>query len=140
LREAGLPISTAWMLVETACHWMIVTVPRNWREVLPDTTSAELTHRVGELMSNSRPGRMCPVTYVLDDDIDPSNIADVLWALGTRVHPDLRQERWSVEILPWYQCYTAQERHSGHGPIVVHDGLLPPVGEEQIVAATFENL
>ena len=47
---------------------------------------------------------------------------------------------WPVEILPWYQCYTEEERHSGHGSIVVHDGLLPPVGDERAVPATFENL
>ena len=38
--------------------------------------------------------------------------------------PNLRQEHWPVPILPWYLCYTEQERHAGRGPIVVHDGLL----------------
>ena len=140
LRNAGLPTTTAWLLVDTACHWMIITVPRNWRDVLPQTSTTEFVHRVGELMSTSRVGHMCPVTYVLDDDIDPSNISDVLWALGTRIHPNLRQEHWPVPILPWYQCYTEQERHTGQGPIVVHDGLLPPVGDGRARPATFDNL
>ncbi len=140
LRNAGLPITTAWLLVDTSCHWMVVTVPRNWRDVVPNTSTTDFVHRIGELMSTNRAGRMCPVTYVLDDDIDPSNISDVLWALGTRIHPNFRQEHWPVEILPWYQCYTEGERHSGHGSIVVHDGLLPPVGDGRAVPATFENL
>ena len=88
LRNAGLPITTAWLLVDTACHWMIITVPRAWRERLPAATSTGLVHRIGELMSANRVGHMCPVTYVLDDDIDPSNTSDVLWALGTRIHPE----------------------------------------------------
>ena len=91
-------------------------------------------------MSANRVGRMCPVTYVFDDDIDPSNISDVLWALGTRIHPNLRQEQWPVTILPWYPCYTAQERHNARGSIVVHDGLLPPPAIERARAATFDNL
>ena len=140
LRNAGLPITTAWLLVHTACHWAIVTVPRNWRDVLPHTSTTEFIHRIGELMSTNRAGRMCPVTYVLDDDIDPSNISDVLWALGTRIHPTGRQEQWPVAILPWYQCYTEQERHSAQGAIVVHDGLLPPVGDGQARPATFDSL
>ena len=82
LRNAGLPITTAWLLVDTACHWMIITVPPHWRDVLPGISTAEFVHRIGELMSTSRVGHMCPVTYVLDDDIDPSNTSDVLWALG----------------------------------------------------------
>src|SRR6201987_1147 len=111
LRGAGLPVTTAWLLVDTSCHWMIVTVPRIWRDTLPDISTTEFVHRIGELMSNNRVGRMCPVTYVLDDDIDPSNISDVLWALGTRIHPNGRQEQWPVAILPWYQCYTEEEKH-----------------------------
>jgi UbiD family decarboxylase len=140
LRNAGLPVTTGWLLVDTACHWMILTVPRNWRDVLTHTSTTEFVHRIGELMSTSRVGHMCPVTYVLDDDIDPSNTSDVLWALGTRIHPNLRQERWEVPILPWYQCYTEDERHHGRGSIVVHDGLLPPVGDGSSHAATFDTL
>jgi UbiD family decarboxylase len=140
LRNAGLPISTAWLLVDSACHWMIITVSRHWRDVLPDTSTAEFVHRIGDLMSANRVGHMCPVTYVLDDDIDPANTSDVLWALGTRIHPTQRQEHWPVPILPWYQCYTEQERHSGNGPIVLHDGLLASIEDGQARAATFDNL
>ena len=140
LRSAGLPITTAWLLVDTACHWMVITVPRKWRDELPGRSTTEFVHRIGELMSTNRVGHMCPVTYVVDDDIDPSNTSDVLWALGTRVHPTLRQEHWPVPILPWYQCYSEEERHSGRGPILVHDCLLPPVGDGRAHPATFDTL
>jgi UbiD family decarboxylase len=140
LRDAGLPVTTAWLLVEAACHWMIITVPRNWRQAMPGIETSELIHRIGQTMSASRVGRMCPVTYVFDDDIDPSSLSDVLWALGTRVHPNLRQESWEVPILPWYLCYTEHERHSARGAIVVHDGLLPPVADPRVRPATFDNL
>ena len=140
LRNAGLPITTAWLLVDTACHWMIITVPRAWRDRLPAVTTTGIVHRIGELMSANRVGHMCPVTYVLDDDIDPSNISDVLWALGTRIHPNLRQEHWPVRILPWYQCYTEEERHAGRGPIVIHDGLLTTLEDGEARPATFDSL
>ncbi|CAE6816760.1 UbiD-like decarboxylase [Paraburkholderia aspalathi] len=140
LQSAGLPVNVAWLLVDTACTWMIVTVRRDWRNALPGIETSELVHRIGTTMSTNRVGRMCPVTYVFDDDIDPSNTSDVLWALGTRVHPNLRKEQWQVEILPWYLCYTEEERHSGHGSIVVHDGLLPPMTSASPRHATFDTL
>jgi hypothetical protein len=84
------------------------TVPRNWREKLPVTSTTEFVHRMGERMSANRVGHVCPVIHVLDDDIDPSNTSDVLWTLGIRKHPNLRQEHWPVPILPRYQCYTEQ--------------------------------
>jgi hypothetical protein len=140
LRNEGLPITTAWLLVDTACDWMIITVLLNWRDALPGTSTTEFVHRIGELVSVNRVGHMCPVTYVLDDDIDPSITSDVLWALGTRIHPNLRQEHWAVPILPRYQCYTEDERHSGRGPIVVHDGLLPSTADGRALPATLHSL
>jgi 3-polyprenyl-4-hydroxybenzoate decarboxylase len=108
--------------------------------ITPAATTTGLVHRIGELMSANRVGHMCPVTYVLDDDIDPSNTSDVLWALGTRIHPNLRQEHWPVPILPWYQCYTEEERHAGRGPIVIHDGLLTTLEDGEARPATFDSL
>src|ERR1700759_4995868 len=140
LRPAGIPVTMAWLLVDTACHWMIITVPRAWRDRLPAATSTGLVHRIGELLSANRVGHTWPVTYVFDDDIDPSNTSDVLWALGTRIHPNLRQEHWPVPILPWYQCYTEEERHAGCGPIVVHDGLLAALEDGEARPATFDCL
>jgi UbiD family decarboxylase len=140
LRDARLPVTTAWLLVDTACHWMVITVPRSWRDLLPGASTSEFVHRIGQAMSATRVGRMCPVTYVLDDDIDPTSLSDVLWALGTRVHPTLRQESWEVTILPWYLCYTDQERHAARGSIVVHDGLLPAMEDARVRPATFDNL
>jgi UbiD family decarboxylase len=140
LRDAGLPVTMAWLLVDTACHWMIITVPKIWRDRLPQTSTTEFVHQIGELLSANRVGHMCPVTYVFDDDIDPSNTSDVLWALGTRIHPNLRQEHWPVPILPWYQCYTEEERHAGRGPIVIHDGLLATLEDGEARPATFDSL
>jgi 4-hydroxy-3-polyprenylbenzoate decarboxylase len=140
LRNANLPISTAWLLISTACHWMVVTVPRNWRQAMPGVETSEFVHRIGRAMSTSLVGRMCPVTYVFDNDIDPSCLSDVLWGLGTRVHPSRRQESWEVQILPWYRCYTDQERRSGRGSIVVHDGLLPAPEDPLVRPATFDSL
>jgi hypothetical protein len=91
-------------------------------------------------MSTSRAGRLCPVTYVLDDDIDPSSSSDVLWALGTRIHPNLRQEQWAVSIVPWYLCHSDEERHNARASIVVHDGLLPSMKSGCERPATFANL
>jgi hypothetical protein len=64
----------------------------------------------------------------------------VLWALGTRIHPNLRQHHWPVPILPRYQCYADEERHSGRGPIVLNDGLLASLENGQARPATFDNL
>ncbi|MGW7648875.1 bagremycin/ferroverdin biosynthesis UbiD family decarboxylase BagN/FevL [Streptomyces bobili] len=125
LRAAGLPVTTAWSPLRAASHWMVVTVPQDWRERLPGVDSAELTHRIGEVLSESHSGRATAATFVLDDDIDPADDTDLLWALATRIHPLDRAEPWYGFVHPLLNCYTHEERAAQSGPIVFHDGLLP---------------
>ncbi|WP_433281390.1 hypothetical protein ACQPZA_14690 [Pseudonocardia xinjiangensis] len=89
------------------------------------------------MLSTTRVGRLSPVTYVLDDDIDPSDDADLLWAVGTRIRPKRRQEFWEGPVMAWYPCYLEEELHAGRGATVVHDGPLPAPGEGRVPPATF---
>ncbi|MQY10077.1 UbiD-like decarboxylase [Streptomyces sp. RB5] len=137
LRDAGLPVTTAWSPLRAAAHWMVVTVPQNWRERLPGVDSAEFTHRIGEVLSDSHSGRATAATFVLDDDVDPADDTDLLWALATRIHPLERSEAWYGFVHPLLNCYTAREREEASGPIVFHDGLLPAPGEGRMPHASF---
>ncbi|MFJ1528842.1 UbiD family decarboxylase [Streptomyces mirabilis] len=140
LQGAGLPITTAWLPLGAACFWTVITVPQNWRDVLPGMDTARFVHRIGEVLNGTRVGRLSPVVYVLDDDVDPANDSDLLWALATRVHPSLRQEQWHGPIMPWYPCFLEEELHNGWGAIVVHDALLPAVGSGRVPPATFDGV
>ncbi|MCN0154630.1 UbiD family decarboxylase [Salinispora arenicola] len=138
LRRAGLPVTTVWMPFPAAMHWTVVTVPDDWRSHLPGVDSGEFVRRIGEVIHNSGgPSAMMPVTFVLDDDIDPSNEADLLWALSTRLHPKDRRFAWDGVVLPFMACYTEDERKAMRGPSVVHDGLLPAWGEGRLHHSSF---
>jgi len=140
LRRAGLPVTTVWMPFPAAMHWTVVTVPDDWRSVLPGVESGEFTRRIGEVIHNSGgPSAMMPVTFVLDDDIDPSNEADLLWALATRLHPRDRRYSWDGVVLPFMACFSENERKAMRGPSVVHDGLLPAWGEGRLHHSSFDQ-
>src|SRR5581483_6600795 len=32
MREAGLPVTLVWTTLESANHWLVVTVPQDWRQ------------------------------------------------------------------------------------------------------------
>ncbi|GLF97037.1 bagremycin/ferroverdin biosynthesis UbiD family decarboxylase BagN/FevL [Streptomyces yaizuensis] len=137
LRAAGLPVTTAWAPLRAASHWMVVTVPHDWRERLPGADSAEFTHRIGEVLSVSSSGRATAATFVLDDDIDPADDTDLMWALATRIHPLDRSEAWYGFVHPMQNCYTPEERATRSGPIVLHDGLLPAPDGDRIGHSSF---
>lgn len=105
---------------------------------LPGVDSGEFVRRIGEVIHNSGgPSAMMPVTFVLDDDIDPSDEADLLWALATRLHPRDRRTAWDGVVLPFMACYSDDEREAMRGPSVVHDGLLPAWGEGRLHHSSF---
>jgi len=139
LRAAGLPITTVWVPFRMASHWMVITVPSNWREALPGVDSAGFTHQIAEVLDTSRSGRLSPQVFVLDDDIDPSNDDDLLWALATRTHPTKRQEALPGFILSLLACFTDEERHAAYGSIVVHDALQPAPGHGRLAHLSFDQ-
>jgi len=138
LRTAGLPITTVWLPMRAAMHWSVITVPADWRERMPGMDADAFVHRVGEVMhASGGPSWMMPVTYVLDDDIDPASDADLLWALSTRVHPVDGRSAWDTRVLPFMACYGPKEREKGRGPSVLVNGLQPAWGQGRLRHASF---
>lgn len=72
-----------------------------------------------------------PRVFVLDADVDPADQAELTWALATRCHPEGHRVVRHGPVLPLLACYTAEERHAGRGPKVVHDCLLPEEGRQR---------
>ncbi|MGU3503051.1 UbiD family decarboxylase [Mycobacterium sp. C31M] len=125
LQAAGLPVTTVWAPPELAMHVVIVTVDTNWRADLPDVSSEELCRRIFEVIRTRRFSNYIPRFFILDDDIDATDPAELGWALATRVHPTARQFIDSDVIAPLIACYTDEERHRGHAARVIHDALQP---------------
>ncbi|MEU6381791.1 UbiD family decarboxylase [Streptomyces sp. NPDC046909] len=129
LRAAGLPIASAWEPFEAASHMLVVSVASDWRDKLPGVSTEELTQRIADVVSAHRIAFHIPRTFVLDDDVDASNTAELMWALATRVHPTGRRIVTEGLVLPLLRVYTAEERKKVTGPRVTYDALLPSVEE-----------
>jgi len=139
LREASLPVTMSWTPFETAVSWLIVTVPGDWREKLPDTSSMDFSKKIASIIWGSLFGHCMEIIYVLDDDVDPTNMKDLLWAIPTRCHPTERQYMEVGPILPLLTCYSHKEREAARGPKIVHDCLLPEEGKGRCKVSNFEG-
>ena len=140
LRRAGLPVVTAWSPFESASHVLVVSVRSDWRAQLPGVSSAELTRRISETIGGFRSEHLIPRTFVLDADVEPSNTAELTWALATRCHPEDFRVLRHGEILPLLTCYTPEERHAQRGTKVVHDCLLPAEGAGRERRSSFRHI
>ena len=73
-------VKGVWMLEEAALHSIVVT---SLKQMYPGHAKAAAMTASGCNAINY----CCRCIVVVDDDIDPSNKSEVLWALGTRMEP-----------------------------------------------------
>jgi UbiD family decarboxylase len=110
LRKAGLPIAHAWCNVEVLLHWLTIAVRSDWHETT-GLASHELIERIADVLFHGKWTWNIPKTLVVEDDIDVTDIGDVVWAFASRSHPTLRavsstsRRRW-----PTRSPYTSRRR------------------------------
>lgn len=91
LRAAGLPITMCWPTLEAANHWLVVTVQPDWR-VKTGFAARDLCRRIGEVVFGGHLGHGMTKIIVLEDDVDATDTAEVVWAFATRCHPGAEGE------------------------------------------------
>ena len=123
LRKAGVPVDHVWVSPEGANHFAVITVTKDWQATC-DSDADAFIRRLAEIMveSSTSTAVLCRI-LVVENDIDPTDLRDVMWALASRVRPgsDLVEDRPIFNLSP---LYTPQERETSRGPLVVHNGLI----------------
>lgn len=141
LRRAGLPAAAAWFSYESALHWLIVSVRPDWHESL-GIHSGELAQRIGDVVFSGKAGFGVPKVLLVEDDIDITDVDDVVWAFATRTHPEYGEIHFPARPTAALSVYlTEQEQRSYRAGKVVHNCLLadlyPP--HQRPVRGSFEN-
>lgn len=129
LRGEGLPVTTAWSPFASANGWLVVTVPESWREVERD--GRELCRRIGEVVYSTKLGHPIKTVIVLEDDIDPSKLTELVWAIDSR---NDRGDRGQIRIKNKFGWPMSPYIHPDRGNYpkgwmstsVVWNCLLPP--------------
>jgi UbiD family decarboxylase len=126
IRAAGIPATMAWVPLESAQHWLAVTLPANCRRQL-GYSAERLCHEIGDLVfEKSKYGAVIPKILVLSDDIDPTNTAELVWAFATRCHPVHGEIAFDKEATsPLVAFLESSEKQSGRTTKVVYN-CLPP--------------
>lgn len=141
LREAKLPAAFAWFCYESALHWLIVSVRSDWQETL-GIRAGELAQKIGEIVFGGKAGVGVPKILLVEDDVDITDVLQVVWAFATRTHPEhgeIHFENEPDDALPVY--LDDEERHTYRAGKVIYNCLLAdrfPKGA-QPVKGSFEN-
>lgn len=124
LREAGLPVANCWVVLESACHWMVISVRQDWHE-RTGLSSKALADRIGQRVFESKPGFGVAKILLVEDDIDISNVDEVVWAFASRAHPSHGEISFRDEaqnVLPVF--LDPDEKMTYKTVKVIHNALL----------------
>jgi 4-hydroxy-3-polyprenylbenzoate decarboxylase len=141
LRDAGLPVASAWFSFESAMHWLIVSVRSDWHEATA-VPSVELARKIGDVVFTGKAGFGVPKVLLVEDDIDITDVDDVVWAFATRTHPEHGEIHFPA--LPHVQLsvyLSAAEAHSYRAGKVLYNCLLADLFAkgDRPVKGSFEN-
>jgi UbiD family decarboxylase len=126
LRQNRVPATMAWMSFESANHLMVVTVPRDWRVHFAGSTE-QFCREIGRIIFACKVGLIIPKVLVVNDDVDPSNSRELMWAFMTRCTPCERGEIFfnHESIFPLVAYLTTAEKVSAKTKKVIFN-CLPP--------------
>ena len=124
LREAGLPVTMCWGTLESANHWLVVTVAQDWRDRTVIKKSEMMCHRIGEVIFSAHGGAGLVKVIVLEDDVDPTDTNEVVWAFATRAHPGSSEILFPNEQAGMPRIYLEpDEKRTMRSPKAVYDCL-----------------
>ena len=136
LREAGIPATMAWVTLEAANHWLVVTLPNTWKQ-LTGLERKDLFQKIGNTFFHSKFGAVIPKIIVLNDDIDASNTKEVVWGFATRVRPVTGEHFFNHEATsPLVAFLTTDEKFTFDTTKVIYDGLAPDEWGERLPKRT----
>jgi len=125
LQDNGIPVTMVWTPFASANHWCVVTVPRNWRDTM-NCTAEDFCRKIGQIILASKLGPQVAKMMVINDDIDPTNLQELVWGFATRCHPGEGEIVLRHQILsPLIGFGTKSERHTLDGPKSVYNCLRP---------------
>lgn len=121
IQKQDFPIKECFIPMECAAHWFVVTVDRS-RTTEDDE---KLALDIGKAVFASRGGSYIPKVIVLDDDIDPANLEQLIWAIATRHHPDRRTAFQDQYMFPLVAYLSPEEKSESVSTRVIYNCLTP---------------
>ncbi|MBW1800656.1 MAG: UbiD family decarboxylase, partial [Deltaproteobacteria bacterium] len=105
LRDRGLPVSGAYVFPEGTSHGVVVAVKPAYYGM-----AGEIAHVVW----GSRHGCITPWVIVVEDDVDPFNMEEVLHAMMSKCHPSRGivkvEQALAWPLFPWLSEYERGHR------------------------------
>ncbi|MBV9559667.1 MAG: UbiD family decarboxylase [Bradyrhizobium sp.] len=124
LQTADFPVGACWMVLESACHWLVIAARTDWHE-MTGLDSRAFGQRIGELIFSSKAGFGIAKVLLIENDINVTDVEQVVWAFASRAHPSHGEIYFNEEAqnsLPVF--LDSGEKFTYRTTKVIHNALL----------------
>ena len=90
LRDAGFPVDFAWLPSEAHGCWIVVSVDIK-KLAKMDISADKLCRLAGDIIFNTHACWQAPKVILVGDDVDITDIDELVWAYATRYHPGVNE-------------------------------------------------
>ncbi|HAU84029.1 MAG TPA: UbiD family decarboxylase [Lachnospiraceae bacterium] len=127
-RYKNLPVLKTYIPPTAALHLLIITVDKQLykgEDLIADIAKAIWTDKVGTLI---------PKIIVLDKDVDPMNMDDVIWSFSTKCHPERGTRIFPpTAVFPLSPYLSKQEKHERKSATIIYDCTFPNDWESDFI-------
>jgi UbiD family decarboxylase len=112
------------MVLESACHWLVVALSPDWHERATIDSKA-ISGRIGEIVFKSKAGFGVAKILLVEHDFNVTDIEQLVWAFASRAHPshgEIYFRNEAQNALP--VSLDADEKFSFHTTKVIYNCLL----------------
>ncbi|QGH60393.1 UbiD family decarboxylase [Serratia proteamaculans] len=140
-RRENLPIDMAWCSYEAATCWLVLAVDTD-RLAAMHTDADGFVQLIVEKFFSSHVAWLVPKILLVGNDIDITDINQVVWALATRSHPKRDFYDFTGQPgIPMVPYLDDEDKQAGHGGKMIINCLLPEQfsGKMRATTACFEH-
>lgn len=141
LRRANMPVDMAWCSYEAATCWIVLSIDTARLQTM-QTDASRFVHLIADILFSSHAGWLVPKVILVSNDIDITDIDQVVWALATRHHPARDHfafpEATGIPLVPYL---SPEEKAAGSGGKAIINCLFPEQfrGDMRATVASFDT-
>lgn len=117
LVSAGLPVTGVYVPPEATNHMIVISTKR---------TAYPIAFKIAAFVWAGKPGHSIPHVFVVDDDVDPTNMSEVIHAFATKCHPSrgitVIHHSHGNQLTPFLN---SDERKMSKGSLALYDCTWP---------------
>ena len=137
LRKNNIPVVKTYIPPVSALHMIIISVEKN------KYTGDNLIQDIGKIIWSNKIGTFLPKIFVIENDIDPTNLESVMWCFATKCHPEKGVVFFKdTKVITLSPYLNPEEKKSGISTTVIYDCTWPTDWSEEFVPkrGSFESL